>query len=144
MYSLPFECGQLTSGYNFREWYSLSLSQHLRAANNSMARPGILCPILLSLMRFDLTWVCTGLVRAVPATVSSCTQLSCCIYKILFPYRSPLPLLPVLFLSPLLQWSLSLWRTARVMYVPFGTEHSGVSYFLHFIQLWVSGLITIS
>lgn len=144
MYSLPFECGQLTSGYNFRERCSLSLSQHLRIANNSMARPGILGPILLSMMRFGLTWVCTGLVHAIPVTVSSCTQLSCCIYKILFPYRSPLPLLPILFLSPLLQWSLSLWRTARVMYVSFTTEHSGVSYFLHFIQLWASGLITIS
>lgn len=144
MYSLPFECGQLTSGYNFRERCSLSLSQHLRIANNSMARPGILCPILLSMMRFGLTWACTGLVRAVTATVSSCTQVSCWIYKILFPYRNPLPLLLILFLPPLLQWSLSLWRTACVMYVSFGTEHSGVSYFLHFIQLWVSGLITIS
>ena len=69
MYSLPFECGQLTSGYNFRERCSPSLSQHLRIANNSMVRPGILCPILLSMMRFSLTWACTGLVSAVTATV---------------------------------------------------------------------------
>lgn len=48
-----------------------TLSQTLAIMNRSLSRQGIVCPTLLSVLGFDLAWVCTGFVHAVTTILRS-------------------------------------------------------------------------
>lgn len=67
-------------GSTLRESW-LSLSQ----TNSSSSWGGNSCPALLFLLRFGLTWACSGLLHDVRTTVSSYVQLPCCAQNIVFP-----------------------------------------------------------
>lgn len=58
---------------------SLSLSQWLAAANDSMAGGGVVCPGPLSALRFGLAWAHPCFVQTITATRSSYLQLPCCV-----------------------------------------------------------------
>jgi hypothetical protein len=61
--------------------------QQLKMVNSFMARSGILCPALISMLRFGLSWAHTGIVSALTTAVSSYLQLLCSVQRTLCPYR---------------------------------------------------------
>lgn len=83
MCGLQLESGQLTGTCTLRD-FSLSPRPPAPAAiiaNSSTVWGGIVCPAPLSWLGFGLGWVCTGVVCAVSATMSSGLQLPCCVRK---------------------------------------------------------------
>lgn len=59
-YGIPLKCGSFTWGdiHSLRE-RRLPLSLQPVLSNSSTARDEISCPVLLSMLGFDLTWACT-------------------------------------------------------------------------------------
>lgn len=109
----------------------LSLSQQSTSVSSSSVRSETSCTPPISMLGFNLAWACKILVCVVTTAVSSCVHVPCCVRKVLFPCSYPPPLVLTLFLLPLSQWYLGLWRWACNIDVSFEAECSVVYYSLH-------------
>lgn len=64
IYGLPLECSQHMMAYPLRA-NGLSIFQHPTLGWSHTGRGQVLCPALLSVLRFGLAWVCTDFVHSV-------------------------------------------------------------------------------
>lgn len=97
----PLECCYYIQwhsiGWKNPDFFSLWVS----VANRFCVRGGLGVHIPISMLEFCLGWSCAGPVH-LPVSVSSHVPHSCCVWKMLLPWRHPLPLALRIFLPPLL------------------------------------------
>lgn len=139
----PFTGTQLT--YQGLKYYrKLTLSHQLKISDNSLARGRNLCPIVLPMLEFCVTWDYTYFffhgIKITDYCEFMCTAFILCFWKLWFSCGHP-PL-PEFFLLPFLQWSLSLWSRYWGIHIPL-MLNIFQSLILHFGQFWVSVVIII-
>lgn len=122
------EHGWLARGHTFQRTDFLSPLQQLLIISTALARDGVSCSPLPSMLGFCLAWVWAGLVYAVTAAEFRCGTLLCCVQKIVSWWPPTVPLTLTVFPLPL-PWALNLGR--RVHVNPFGAELSPISYVLY-------------
>lgn len=123
----------------------LSHSEDLSITSSSSAWDRTSWSPLPSTLGFCLAWSCSGLVRAVTIIMSSYKQLSYCIQKAQFRFHDPLPLVLIIFLSPLQRRSLTPGSRSIIQTFHLGMRAPmSLTVYLHVDQLWVAMLISIN